>query len=147
MTPHRAHAILIALCLALGLTAAAQAAETLSSGDIEVHVEATPTNELSPEAAQRYNITPSANRGMLTVTVLRKGAGGKASTLPAQVYAGATTKSNYLINIPVRERREPEGVYYLGEFYVTPNDTLTFLVNVNVLGQPFKAKFSRVFHP
>ncbi|MBU1664550.1 MAG: DUF4426 domain-containing protein [Gammaproteobacteria bacterium] len=48
--------------------------------------------------------------------------------------------------MPIREVREGDSVYYLGEFQVTTPDTLRFLVNANVMGKVMKNEFAREFH-
>jgi hypothetical protein len=47
--------------------------------------------------------------------------------------------------VPIREVRQPDGVYYLGEFRYNAPDTIRFLVNANVLGKPMKVEFVRAF--
>ncbi|MCU0841371.1 MAG: DUF4426 domain-containing protein [Thiobacillaceae bacterium] len=142
MTQHR----LLAGLLALGLTGAAGAESYLAAnGKLEMRVEALPSTSLSPEASRDYRVEPAPDRGLLTVRITRNGRPGKAEMVPAQVYAGAMTRNNMLLSIPVREVREGNSVYYLGEFRVTPPDELRFLVNANVLGSPLKAEFSRAF--
>jgi hypothetical protein len=125
------------LCLALPAWAS-------RTGNLELHVEAIPTTTLSAEAAQSYRVVPSAERGLLLVTVMKRER-GNAVTLPAQVYAGAMNQHNVTISIPLREVNDGKAVYYLGEFRLTPPDELRFLVNANVLGTPLKAEFSRKF--
>lgn len=122
------------------------ASEVSRLGELEVHSEAVPTTELTAEAARVYNITPDAGRGLLTVTLIKKGRNGKAESLPGQVYAGGFTQDNKLFSIPIREVREADGVYYLGEYRVNAPDTIRFLVNANVLGKPMKVEFSRTFN-
>jgi len=130
------------LCLLIGQ---ANAAEVSRLGDLEVHGIAVPTTELTPEAAKDYNITPAAGRGLLTVTLIKKGSAGKAESVPGQVYAGGFTQNNHLFSVPIREVRQPDGVYYLGEFRYNAPDTIRFLVNANVLGKPMKVEFVRAF--
>jgi hypothetical protein len=130
------------LCLSIGQ---ANAAEVSRLGDLEVHGIAVPTTELTPEAAKDYNITPAAGRGLLTVTLIKKGSAGKAESVPGQVYAGGFTQNNHLFSVPIREVRQPDGVYYLGEFRYNAPDTIRFLVNANVLGKPMKVEFVRAF--
>lgn len=130
------------LCVLIGQ---ANAAEVSRLGDLEVHSIAVPTTELTPEAAKDYNITPAAGRGLLTVTLIKKGTAGKSESVPGQVYAGGFTQNNHLFNVPIREVRQPDGVYYLGEFRYNAPDTIRFLVNANVLGKPMKVEFARVF--
>lgn len=119
-------------------------AQKATAGNLELHAEAMPTITLTPEAAANYRVEPSADRGLLLVTVMRRER-GKAVTLPAQVYAGAMNQRNLTISIPMREVNDGQTVYYLGEFRLTPPDEYRFLVNANVLGTPLKTEFSRRF--
>lgn len=137
-----ARMLLLAACLAVS---SAQAVEVTKVGDLELHCVAVPTTELTPEAAKAYNVEPSPGRGLLTVTLLRKGRNGEARAVPGQVYAGAINQNNLLSNIPIREMRDGDHVYYLGEYRVSAPDTLRFLVNANTLGKIMKTEFSRSF--
>lgn len=128
----------LSICAIL-LSAPCQAAVTITSDDIIVHMDAMPSGELTAEAAKRYNVTPAGNRGILTVKAQKQG-----KDIPMQVFVGAINSKNNLINIPMRLL---EDTAYLGEFYVLPADNLNFIVNVNVLGKPLKAKFNRSFSP
>ncbi len=127
---------------AVFLSAPAHAAVTITSDDVVVHMDAMPSTELTSEAAKRYNVTPAGNRGVLTVKALKQG-----KDVPMQVFVGAINSKNNLINVPMRETNGKDGSSYLGEFYVLPADNLNFIVNVNVLGKPLKAKFNRSFNP
>lgn len=126
--------------------APAQAAESYSTKDIELSCVAVPTTELTSEAAKSFNVERNPNRGLLTVTLIRKGRNGKGDTVSGQIYAGAINLHNNLSNIPIREVHEGNSVYYLGEFLVSAPDTLHFLVNANVLGKTMKSEFSREFY-
>jgi hypothetical protein len=126
--------------------APAQAVEIAKHGDLEMHCVAVPTSELTPEAAKAYNVEPRPGRGLLTITLLRKVRTGEAKSVPGQVYAGAVNQGNYLSSIPIREVREGNEVYYLGEYRVSAPDTLRFLVNANVLGKALKTEFTRAFN-
>jgi hypothetical protein len=139
MTPRRA------LLLAALVATQAQAAESYSTKDIELSCVAVPTTELTGEAARNLNVERSPNRGLLTVTLVRKGKNGKSDTVGGQIYAGAINLRNNLSNIPIREVRDGNSVYYLGEFLVNAPDTLRFLVNANVLGRNMRSEFSRDF--
>ena len=138
--------VMTALSAALFLAHPAWAERYLThSGNIEVHCEAVPSMTLTPDVARSYNVQPDPHRGLLSVTVMKEAEPGKAEAVPAQVYAGAVNQSNFIMNVPLREVHEGKSVYYLGEFHIDPPDELRFLVNVNVLGQPLKAEFSRYF--
>ncbi len=137
--------LLFPLVLASAGAGFAGAAEVARLGDLEMHSVAVPTTELTPEAAKDYNVTPTPGRGLLTVTLIKKGRNGKAESVPGQVYAGGFTQNNQLFTIPIREVRQADGSYYLGESRVNAPDTIRFLVNANVLGKPMKSEFSQAF--
>ena len=141
MTLHSALLLLAAL-----LAAPVQASDRYATRDIELYCVAMPTTELTAEAAKNYNVERSPSRGLLTVTLVKKGKAGKNETLSGQVYAGAINLRNNLSNIPIREVRDGDSVYYLGEFQVTTPDTLRFLVNANVMGKTMKNEFAREFY-
>ncbi len=134
------------LLLAAVLATQAQANDRYSTRDIELYSVALPTTELTAEAAKNYNVERSPTRGLLTVTLVKKGKSGGNETVVGQVYAGAINLNNNLSNIPIREVHEGGSVYYLGEFQVATPDTLRFLVNANVLGKVMKSEFAREFH-
>lgn len=133
-----------ALFIAMALASAPAWAESFRSGELEVVVNAIPASELTPQASQDYNVAREPGRGVLTVLVGRN-RGGTVEPLPAQIYAGALNQDNHLINIPVREMRDQDGVHYLGEFRLFDSRILKFLVNVNAMGRLVKAEFSRSF--
>jgi hypothetical protein len=135
---------LVLLATALAVTPA-QAVEVARVGDLELHCVAVPSTELTPEAAKSYNVDPKPNRGLLTITILKKGNPAEARAVSGQVYAGALNQNNYLSSIPIREVREDGNVFYIGEFRLNAPDTLRFLVNANVLGKAMKSEFIRVF--
>jgi hypothetical protein len=130
------------LFMAICITPTAEATVTVTSEDIVVHMDAMPSTELTPEAAARYNVEPAKNRGILTVSALKQG-----KNVPMQVFVGAINSKNNLINVPMRATNGKDGSSYIGEYYLLPADTLNFIVNVNVLGKPLKAKFNRAFTP
>jgi hypothetical protein len=135
-------------CLALLQAQPLMAAELgiARSGDLEMRCMAVPTSELTPEMARELNVVRDPQRGLLSVTISRDLGQGKTQPLQAQVFAGAINQHNLVSTIPVREVQQGDKVYYLGEFRVTPPDTLRFLVNASTLhGKPLKAEFSRAF--
>ncbi len=137
-----ARAVLLGVVLSVS---SAQAVEISKVGDLELHCVAVPTTELTPEAAKAYNVEPSPGRGLLTITLMKRLRPGEAKSVPGQVYAGAINQRNFLSSIPIREIRDGNEVYYLGEYRVNAPDTMRFLINANVLGKMMKAEFTRVF--
>lgn len=133
--------------LAILLLPAAQAEQAQRFGDLEVHYNAMPSTELSPEVAKNYRIDRSPTRGILTIAVLRKNAMGVAQPVAARLDAYLVNLNNQLGSIDMREVREGGAIYYLGEFRVVPPNTLKFTVGVEVNGEPRReVTFSQKFY-
>lgn len=137
----------LSLAASLLLPIASPAEQAVKYGNIEIHYNAMPTDELQPEVAKNYNIVRSRNRGLLTVSVLRKNKLGVAEPVPAVLSASAVNLSAQLTQINMREIRESGAVYYLGEFRVAPPDTLKFSISAKPSGETrqYPAEFSRSF--
>ena len=127
--------LLAAVCLC-AVAAVAQAEISQKFGPVEIHYNALTTDELLPEVARAYKIERSKTRGLLTISVLKQNQMGAASPVPAKISVYATNLSQQLANIEMREIREGTAIYYLGEFRVTPPDTLKFTATVEVAGEP-----------
>lgn len=127
--------LLATLCLC-SVAAVAHAEIAQKFGPIEVHYNALTTNELLPEVARAYKIDRSKTRGMVTMSVLKKNEVGALLPVPAKLTIYATNLNQQLTNIEMREIKEGSAIYYLGEFRVTPPDTLKFTATVEVKGQP-----------
>ena len=127
--------LLAALCLC-SVAAVAHAEISQKFGNLEIHYNALTTDELLPEVARVYKIERSKTRGMVTVSVLKKNKVGVLTPVPAKLTLYATNLSQQLSNITMREVKEGTAIYYLGEFRVTPPDTLKFTTTVEVAGEP-----------
>lgn len=126
---------------------AAQAEQAEKFGNVEVHYNAMLSTDLLPDVAKSYKIDRSPTRGIVTVSVLRKNAMGVAQPIPATLTAYMVNLSNQLGNIGMREIREGNAIYYLGEFRVSPPNTLKFTVTVDVAGDPRReVSFSQKFY-
>lgn len=127
--------LLATLCLcSVAVVAHAEIAQKF--GPIEVHYNALTTDELLPEVARAYKIDRSKTRGLVTMSVLKQNDVGALSPVPARLSIYATNLNQQLTNIEMREIKEGSAIYYLGEFRVTPPDTLKFTATVEVNGQP-----------
>jgi len=115
---------------------AAQAEQAEKFGNLEVHYNAMLSTDLLPDVAKAYKIDRSPTRGIVTISVLRKNAMGVAQPIPAKLTAYMVNLSNQLGNIDMREIKEGNAIYYLGEFRVSPPNTLKFTVTVEVAGDP-----------
>ena len=121
--------LLYPLLILFALPLRAEQAKDL--GDYVVHYIAFTTDTLPPEVARNYGITRSRSRGMINITVLKKGAGIAGKPVPAIVEVSAVNMSNQYRSIPVREIRDGEAIYYIGEFSVSNEDALDFHIQVH----------------
>jgi hypothetical protein len=125
----------------------AQAAQFEKFGNVEVHYNAMLTTDLLPEVAKAYKIDRSPTRGIVTISVLKQNPMGVAQPIPAKLSAYLVNLSNQLGSIDMREIREGNAIYYLGEFRVVPPNTLKFTVTVEVAGDPKReVHFSQQFY-
>jgi hypothetical protein len=126
---------------------AVQAEQAQKFGNLEVHYNAMLSTELLPDVAKAYKIDRSPTRGILTVSVLRKNAMGVAQPVSAKLTAFMVNLSNQLGDISMREIKEGNAIYYLGEFRVVPPNTLKFTVTVDANGDPQReVSFSQKFY-
>lgn len=142
----RLHRLLFAACLCL-LPLAALAQGQIQRGEYTIYYSALPTTLLSPEVARSSGVTRSASRGLLNIAVLRDNA-GVSSAVVAQVTAAATNLNGQRQDIRMREVREGEAIYYLGEPRVDDGGRLDFEIEVTPLGAetPIRIEFSQPFH-
>lgn len=127
---------LLAALFLCSVAAVAQAEISQKFGPLEIHYNALTTDELLPEVARTYKIERSKTRGLLTISVLKRNDMGVASPVPAKISVYFTNLSQQLATIEMRELREGNAIYYLGEFRVAPPDTLRFTATVDVAGEP-----------
>ena len=116
-------------------------------GEYVVHYNAFTSDTLAPDIARRYGFVRSKNRGLLNITVLKSGSGATGVPVTAQVRATATNLTGQLKTLSVREVREREAIYYIGEFRVADAETLRFNVEVQPDGdrQWHRVVFSQQF--
>ena len=68
---------------------------------------------------------------MIYISVLKMGAGIAGKPVPAAVVVSAVNMSNQYRSVPVREIRDGEAIYYIGEFNVSNEDALDFHIQVH----------------
>ncbi len=141
--------------LLLALAAAAPAQEqaqeqaqrnSIHVGDTTVYYNALPTTLLSPEVARQYGITRSSGRALLNVAVLRD-IDGMETAVAATVSAAATNLNGQRQELRLREVREGDAIYYLGEARFQDRETLTFELEIAPAGvvQPIRTRFQQQF--
>ena len=117
-------------------------------GEYVLHYNALATDMLPPAVARDYHITRSQNRGMLNITLLKKVLGSPGQPVHARVESSAKNLAGQIREIDMREIREGNAIYYLGEFGVANEETLNFKVRVLPQGERdyFEVEFSQDFY-
>ena len=137
--------LLAVLCLS-SIAVAAHAEISQKFGPLEIHYNALTTDDLLPEVARAYKIERSKTRGLVTMSVLKQNKVGVPTPVAAKIAVYATNLNQQLAHVTMREIKEGTAIYYLGEFRVSPPDTLKFTASVEVAGEPkremvFEQKF------
>ena len=97
-------------------------------GDFIVHYNAISTESLPPAVARAYGITRSKNKGLLNISVLKKGAGFQG--VEADIKVSATNLTGQLRDIELRKIVEQKAIYYISVFSVANRETLDFSIQV-----------------
>jgi hypothetical protein len=103
-------------------------------GDHVVHFNAQSTTMLPAEVARVFGIRRSGNRAMLNITVLRKGEADDGMPVIAVVEVNATNLLQQEKDIDMRELRDGDAIYYIGEFTVANEEIVTFNISVKPEG-------------
>ena len=116
-------------------------------GDYTVHFNALVTDQLAPDIAREYGIVRSESRIMLNVSILRKQEGGTGMPVAGAVSASAINLNGQLRGMAMREIREGEAIYYIGELAITDAETLIFTIDVTPLNEAsrFTVRFKKQF--
>jgi len=138
--------ILTTLALLL-LSPYATAENSAQFGNYTVYYNAFTSDTLQPSMARAYNITRSKNRGLLSVSILKKSLSPLGTPVRAKVKASATNLTGQLKNIVIREVKDGDSVYYLSEFHVSHKEVLDFVLDIQPQGadEPFTVKFRQQF--
>ena len=136
------------LCIALLSPLFATADNSKDFGEYVLHFNALTTDMLPPQVAREYRITRSRNRGMINITVLKKVPDSLGLPVHARVEVHARNLVGQVRDINLREVREGDAIYYIGEFRVTNEETLKFTVRAQPLGsqKSLEARFSQDFY-
>ncbi len=121
--------IISTLLIFLSANAAAENSQPI--GDYIIHYNALSTESLPPSVARAYGITRSTNRGLLNISVLKKGSGFEG--VEAEIKVNATNLTGQLRKVDLRKIEEQNAVYYIGVFSVANEETLDFSIDVTTL--------------
>ena len=117
-------------------------------GDHVVHFNAQSTTMLPSEVARAFGIRRSPNRAMLNITVLRTDEAGSSMPITAAVAVSATNLLQQAKTVEIRELREGDAIYYIGELAVANEEIVTFNISVQPEGvdQPHQFRFRQQFY-
>ncbi|MFJ4372406.1 DUF4426 domain-containing protein [Pseudomonas japonica] len=118
---------LFSLCLALPVLAADAAKPERKEvfGDVTVHYSVFNSTFVQPDTAQAVKLVRSKNQGVINVTVLKAGKPSVASVSGS--YTDLTSRQR-----PLSFKQVPDqgAIYYLAQFPVEQQETLTFSITV-----------------
>jgi len=117
------------------LSTALMAENSTSIPGYTIHHNAILTSDLLPDVAKSYNIRRSTNRAMLNVSIIKEVAGTTGEPVTAKVSATGKNTRGQIRNIPLREIKETGAVYYIGDFLVENQETVTFTIEVTPTGE------------
>lgn len=140
--------LLAAGLLALALPVAAMAENSTLVGGYTIHHNAMTTDTLTPQIAQMYDIQRSANRGMISITVLENRPEGQPRAVSADIDVVAANLTGQTRDIEVRKVEEGNAIYYISDFPVAHEETLNFTLRIRPEGvdKPYTAQFSQKFY-
>lgn len=137
---------LFALTLALA-TGSVSAENSTKADGYTIHHNAITTDMLTPDISRAYRIPRSRNRGMLNISVIKDEAGTVGTPVAAAVRAYSTNYLGQQRPVPLREIREGDAIYYIGDFLVHHGETLNFTMEIRPEGesQTYTAQMSQDF--
>ena len=116
-------------------------------GNYVLYFNAIRTDALTPEVAKNYNIARSANRALVNISMVKKAGGTAGVPVPGNVTAQAVNLNGQLKDLTLREVREGDAIYYIGDVPVTNDETLVFTVDATPINETsrFSVRFQRQF--
>ena len=116
-------------------------------GDYVVYFNALNTEQLTPEIARQYEIVRSKSRALLNVSIHRKQENGSSVAVTGAVSASAINLNGQLKPMTLREIREGEAIYYIGELAITDTEIVIYTLDVMPINEPsrFTVRFKKQF--
>jgi hypothetical protein len=116
-------------------------------GDYVVYFNAINTDQLTPEIAKQYGIVRSKSQAMLNVSIHRKVAGAPTEAVTGAVTASAVNLNGQLKTMTLREIREDQAIYYIGELPITNGEVLIYTIDVTPGNDPsrYTVRFKKQF--
>ncbi len=123
--------LVVAAAVLLALFPARGRSEQVQRFDqFQVHYSALSSDMLPAEVARQYQFPRSSKQGLVNIAVQKL----DGSAVPARISGTAATLAGQRTDLVMREIREGDAVYYLGEFPVRGRDTLSFKLDITPEG-------------
>jgi len=124
--------LLLAAALALPTIAAAENSTQVDG--YTIHHNAFTSDTLTPEVAKAYGLQRSKQRALLNVSVIKEEPGTTGQPVSAQVDVHTVALTGQRARVPMREIREQDAVYYIGELSIRDQETVNFDIQVRPEG-------------
>ena len=128
--------VLFVSLLAAALLHAQQAVESSKTfGGYTVHYNAVNSTFLNPTIAKQYDITRGDRNAFINITVLRNEKSGSTTPVTATLHVQKNTLLGESSEIPCKEIREGEAIYYICQFVFSNAETMRFVADVQPEGK------------
>jgi hypothetical protein len=111
-------------------------------GDTTVHYSAFTSSYLTPEVAAAAGLTRSKNQGVMNIAVIK---GDKP--VVANITGSAKDLTSRNIDLKFKQITEQGAVYYIAQFPIEQQETLTFTINVQAGGDTNSFSFDQELFP
>jgi hypothetical protein len=118
-------------------------------GDYIVYYNTFSADTLPPQMASAYGIVRSKYKGVLNISVQRKGANaGVTKAVDAEVLIKATNLVGQLKSLTTRRIAEGDAIYYISEFGISNRENIGYKVSIRPDGAraELELKFRQVFY-
>lgn len=124
----------VSLLILLAQLANAQAEHVIQAGSYTLRASALNSEFIPSSVAKEHNIDRAPDRGVMNVVVLRKNAGGKDATVPAEVIAYQRNLIGQRETIEMRPVKQNDRITYLGTFDFDSPSNLHFIIEAKPQG-------------
>lgn len=116
-------------------------------GDYVVFFNALNTDQLTPEVAREYGIVRSKSQALLTVSMHKKQENGQTVAVTGAVTASAVNLTGQLKTMTLREIKEADAIYYIGELAITDTEVLIYTIDMRPANElsDFAVRFKKQF--
>lgn len=113
---------------------AANAAKFVTFDRFELHHNAVRSDFIPAEVAVAQGISRSPSRGLVNIAVLRRGDDGGKTPAEAVITLTVFNLAGQSQAVRMRAVREPDALYYIGEFRIAGVDTYRFEADIEPAG-------------